>query len=262
MIGRDDRRAAGRDQIAEQPQLGGEVMRHIRMIIHVVARQVGEAAGRDAHAVEPILVEPMRGGLEGQMRDAVARDFVELPVQRDRIRRRQRAVDRALRRNQSDGADAGGGVAEPLPDLAREGGNRSLAAGAGDGCDRCGLPRIKSAPRPAPARGADLACRQTARGARPTAHGRRRPQPRPPAIAESIKREPSVLLPASAKNRSPGFTARLSTARPLTSTASACGSIAASSLNRSRSLIDVPVRPAQLGARDLRLTGLSSMPQE
>ena len=60
MIGRDHGRAAGHDEIAEQPQLGGEVMRDIGMIIHVVARQIGKAAGRDAHAVEPVLVEAVR----------------------------------------------------------------------------------------------------------------------------------------------------------------------------------------------------------
>src|SRR3954470_16942229 len=59
----------------------------------------------------------------------------------------------------------------------------------------------------------------------------------PAAIAASMKREPSVLLPASAKNRSPGFTARLSTLRPVTSRAAACGSTTASSLKRSRSFI-------------------------
>src|SRR5256885_12560155 len=60
-----------------------------------------------------------------------------------------------------------------------------------------------------------------------------------------MKREPSVLWPASAKNRSPGLTARLSTARPVTSTASPCGSILASSPKRSRSLI-LLVRTAAL----------------
>ena len=60
MIGRDHRSAIRRDQIAEQPQLGGKIMRDVRMVIHVVARQVGETAGGDAHAVEPILIEPVR----------------------------------------------------------------------------------------------------------------------------------------------------------------------------------------------------------
>ena len=38
MIGRDHRCAIRDNQIAEQPQLGGEIMRDIRMVIHVVAR--------------------------------------------------------------------------------------------------------------------------------------------------------------------------------------------------------------------------------
>src|SRR5436305_10807926 len=91
----------------------------------------------------------------------------------------------------------------------------------------------------------------------------------PDAMAASTKRDPSVLYPASAKNRSPGFTARLSTARPSTSTSSACGPIVASSPKRSRSLI-LLVRPAARGAALLEtqiggiqwLTDLSSMPQE
>src|SRR6202022_1080429 len=52
-----------------------------------------------------------------------------------------------------------------------------------------------------------------------------------------MKRAPSVLWPASAKNRSPGFTMRLSAATPDTTAASAGGSIVASSLNRARSLM-------------------------
>jgi len=95
---------------------------------------------------------------------------------------------------------------------------------------------------------------------------RRRAQPAiataPDAIAESMKRAPSVLLPATAKNRSPGLTARLSTARPFTSTASACGSIAASSLKRSRSFIVFQSGRRSEARVILRLTGLSSMPQE
>src|ERR1700730_18126977 len=78
------------------------------------------------------------------MRDAVARDLVELPMQRVRIRRRQRAVDGTMGRHQPDGADAGRLVAELLPDLTRESGDRGLAAGSRDGRDGCRLPRVKS----------------------------------------------------------------------------------------------------------------------
>ena len=41
------------------------------MIVHVIAREVGEAAGADPHAVQPVLVEPMRRRLERQMGDAI-----------------------------------------------------------------------------------------------------------------------------------------------------------------------------------------------
>ena len=61
---------------------------------------------------------------------------VERAVQLDRIGRGQRAVDLARRRHQADGADAGGLLAERRPDLAGEGGDRGLAAGAGDRRDR------------------------------------------------------------------------------------------------------------------------------
>src|SRR6185437_658201 len=93
---------------------------------------------------QPILIEPMRRRLERQMADAVARDFIELAMQRYRIRRRQRSVDGAPWRHQADGADAGRGMTEPLPDLPGEGRDRGLAAGAGDGGDGFGLPRIES----------------------------------------------------------------------------------------------------------------------
>ena len=157
-----------------------------------------------------ILVEPVRGRLEGEMRDAVAGDLVELPMQRDRIGRRQRAVDGALRRHQSDGADAGGGMAEPLPDLPREGGDRGLAAGAGHRRDGRGLARIKFR-RGQRQRAARIWRDDERHAAAPCGAWSPATATAPAAIAASMKRAPSVLLPASAKNRSPGFTARLST---------------------------------------------------
>src|ERR1700686_1219839 len=97
MVGGNHRRAALGDEIAEQPELGGKIMRNIRMVVHVVARQIGKTAGADAYAVEPILIKPVRRSLEGKMGTALARDLVELPMQRNRIRRRQRSVKHALR---------------------------------------------------------------------------------------------------------------------------------------------------------------------
>ena len=65
------------------------------MIVEMIAAEVGEAAGRDAHAVEPMLVEPVRGGLDREMRDAFAGELIQRAVQRDRIGRGERAVDLA-----------------------------------------------------------------------------------------------------------------------------------------------------------------------
>src|SRR5581483_3530801 len=116
------------DEVGKQAKFRGKIMRNVTMVIHVIAREVGEGAGLDAHAIEPELIEPVRGGFERQMRDALARDLVELTLQRDRIGRGQRAIESLLSRNQANGSDAGGFMPEPLPDLAREGDNGSLAA--------------------------------------------------------------------------------------------------------------------------------------
>ncbi len=131
----DDCRAVRRDQIVEQAPLGGEIGLDGRMIIEMIARQIGEGAGGDAHAVKPVLIESVRRCFQRQMRDALARQLIERAVQVDRIGRGQRTVGFALGRHNADGADTGGRQTERFPDLAREGGDRCLAAGAGDGGD-------------------------------------------------------------------------------------------------------------------------------
>ncbi len=59
----DNSGLAGPEQIAEQPQLGGEIFLLGRVIIHVIARQVGEAGRSRRHPVEPLLIQPMRRSL-------------------------------------------------------------------------------------------------------------------------------------------------------------------------------------------------------
>jgi len=99
----------------------------------MIAADIGEAARRDPHAIEPVLVEAVRGGLDGEVGHAFTRELIERAVQRDRIRRGERAVDLARRRNEPDGADARRLITERAPDLPCEGSNGSLSTGAGNG---------------------------------------------------------------------------------------------------------------------------------
>ena len=133
-VGGDDRRLAGFQQIPEQPQLGVEIVVETGVIIEMVAREIGEAGRRQAHAVEPSLVEAMRGGLHRQMGHAFARQSVKGLVQADRVRRRQRAVNGAARLDHADRAERGRRKTAEGENLPREIGDRGLARRSGD-CD-------------------------------------------------------------------------------------------------------------------------------
>ena len=58
-IGVDHRRRAGWKQLAEEAHLGFEVVFESRVIVEVIAGDVGEGAGSDSHAVEPVLYQPV-----------------------------------------------------------------------------------------------------------------------------------------------------------------------------------------------------------
>ncbi len=266
MIGRDHRGAAVDHEIGKQSQLGGEVVRDVGMIIHMIARQIGKAAGGDADAVEAKLIEPVRGRFQCQMGNAVARDLVELAMQRDRIGRGQRAVNGALRRHQSDGADAGRWMTQRLPDLPRERRDRGLAAGAGDGGDGPGLPRIKGRRRQRQRaarigrvheRHADIsgwwliAC-----DGRRAFRDRGIDEPRAVGLAARQREEQVARLDRAAVHGKAGdFDGlRRRTHRRLV----------AEQVAKSHELPVRPARPELQIDRDrgLRLTGLSSMPQE
>ena len=142
-IGVDDGRAVGRQQLGEEAQLGGEIGLHGRVIVEMVAAEIGEGGSLQAHAVEPVLVEAVRGGLEGQMRDALDRQLRQCPVQGHRVWRRQSAISAAVGLDQADGAQRGGLVPEGGEDLPGEFGDRGLAAGARYGDDGFGLGRVE-----------------------------------------------------------------------------------------------------------------------
>ena len=130
-VGVDDGRGAIRQKILEQPELGLEIVLDRRMIVHVVAGQIGERARRKAHAVEPLLVETVRGGLDREARDAACGEPIEKLMQGDRVRRRQRSVYGQRARHHSDRPDRSSLLTERLPDLAHKGDNRCFSARAG-----------------------------------------------------------------------------------------------------------------------------------
>ncbi len=152
-VGIDDGDRPFGQEALEEPELGREIGLDGRVIVEVVAAEIGEGGSREAHAVEPPLVEPVRGRLHGKVRHALAGEAVERLVQGDRIRRGQRAVVGTRRRDHADGAEARRLVAAGREELAREFGDGALAARARDGDDRAGLagkdPRCGQRQRPA-----------------------------------------------------------------------------------------------------------------
>jgi len=103
--------------------------------------------------------------------------------------------------------DAGRGVTEPLPDLPGKAATEVLPLGTGDGRERLGLADGIEFQQPQSAQCAARleVVRTNATRRSLAAGGRPLPPPRPPQ-RQSMKGAPIGLLPASAKNRSPGFT--------------------------------------------------------
>ena len=96
------------------------VMLDRRVIVHVVAAEIGEPAGGKAHTVQTALVQTVAGGFHRAMSHAGNRQFREQLVQGDWIRRRQRSIVLAARCNHACGADARRGEAGMRPYLPRE----------------------------------------------------------------------------------------------------------------------------------------------
>src|SRR5215469_12163807 len=55
----EDSGSAGHQKSGEEPFLGGPVMRHVAMIVEMVARLVGKRRRGDRDSVEPELMEPV-----------------------------------------------------------------------------------------------------------------------------------------------------------------------------------------------------------
>jgi hypothetical protein len=126
-------------QLGEEAALGVEIAVHLAVVVEMVARQVGECGGGDAHAVEAKLIEAVARGFHRQALDAVLGQRRQAGVQLDRVRRGQRGGRCLVVRDQPECAQAGGLEAGVPPNLAGEIGHRCLAVGAGHGGDQLGL---------------------------------------------------------------------------------------------------------------------------
>ncbi len=92
VIGKDHRRRALRQERIEQAHLGGHVVLDRRVVVHVVAAEIGEGAPPKAARRRGALVEAVAGSFHRRMGDAGIGEFGEQLVQRYRIGRGQRTV--------------------------------------------------------------------------------------------------------------------------------------------------------------------------
>ena len=105
---------AGRQQLVEQPQLGREVGLHRAVIVEMVVRQVGEAAGGELHAVEPVLVEAVARRLDREIgRRPRAASSASVRCSVDRVGRGERRSARGPGPTDAERAEARGLAAEP-----------------------------------------------------------------------------------------------------------------------------------------------------
>ena len=123
-------------------------------------------------------------------------------VQGDRIGRRQRAVGCAVRGDDAERAEARRLVAQMREELAREIGDRALAARSGDGDDLVRAAADRSATPREPASGArrSPAHRRHDRAGPRVVPPRRRRRAAPAATACGTKLMPSAFVPGTATN--------------------------------------------------------------
>ena len=94
----NDSPGARRQQFTEQAELLREIIVEARVIVQMVARDIGEGAGGKCDAVDAALLQAVARGLEGKMGDAVLGESGKDRMKLDRVRRRvlQRFAFRAV----------------------------------------------------------------------------------------------------------------------------------------------------------------------
>ena len=135
---RHPRRTCGQHRL-EQAQLGGAVGIQRAVIIQMIAREIGEARRRKPHAIQPKLVQPVRGRLDRCRGHAGPGQARQRLGQGHRIGRREAGSARAAGGDHAERAEARGLLPGGGQDLPQELGRAGLAVGAGDGDHGPGL---------------------------------------------------------------------------------------------------------------------------
>ena len=89
IVGPDHRRPIRRKKLVEQPHLGFEIGVHRRVVVEMVAAEVGEGDGLQRHAFGAMLVKTVRRRLVGDMGDPHALEARHIVEEGDDVGRGQ-----------------------------------------------------------------------------------------------------------------------------------------------------------------------------
>ena len=163
---------AARQYLGEQPQLGREVVFHGRVIVEMVAAEVGEHARAETERIDAPFRDSNRRHFRRRVTHALALHLRQRRFEIDRLRRRQSAVDFLAPDENSNRADNSRRHPGRLEDRREDIAGRGLAAGAGDADQIDALARRAEKTRRGRAhqQARPLALHQDHRGARRSTH--------------------------------------------------------------------------------------------
>ena len=137
----DHARRVGRQHL-EQPALGGEVRLHVFVEVEVIARQVAEHAGGEAHAVDALQRQRVRRDFHHRGAAALLQHLAQQLLHVGRFRRGARGFAILAADAVGDGAEHAGAKAGGVEDRREQVRRRGLAVRAGDADDRHAPARV------------------------------------------------------------------------------------------------------------------------
>ena len=104
--------------LVEEPHLGGEIVFHIRVVIEMIAAEIGEARSFDGHALVAELRETMARRFESHVCHTFTRQAAQVRQECDNIRGGQTGGDATIGGGDAQRTDARGPFTCHTPDLA------------------------------------------------------------------------------------------------------------------------------------------------